>query len=494
MAPGTTPSTQDPFVNAPHTSGALLFPDGYLPTFGVQENDFQFVAGLRGTISNWNWNFSTSFGQDYAKVYTKNSNNTSAGPEYWAQRDFYDGAQVGKLLVTTLAVSRKLDQGLFGRPLSIAVGVEHRYDSFAKKAGERLSYFAGPWVWPAGTGSNAGTHPNAGAQGMSGFTPASAGPWSRNNLAAYIELNQQLTDAWTVDLAGRYEYFTDFGSVPSGQISIRYEISPAFALRGTFGNGFSAPTLLQSRNSTQGGGFSRDTNPQSPTFGTIRESQSVTTNHYQAIGQAIGVPALNPERSINASIGFVVKPFPRTLLTVDGYLIDISNRITSATATVAQGTALAAVLSAAQVYNVTSVSFNVNGAHTFTKGFDFRFERTESLGAFGTLRWTVTSNQNVTTIKSFSPLPPVIGAASAQTLRVLTGALTSYYPKNISALVLDWNYKSFQFRAKETRWSATNYLGSSPTADQRQSPAFTTDASISYTVSDNVRACLGSHA
>ncbi|MDB5712965.1 MAG: tonB-dependent Receptor Plug domain protein [Sphingomonadales bacterium] len=489
--PSTIPSTQDPFANAPYTSGALLFPDGYLPTFDVQENDFQVTAGVKGNIAGWDWNFNSGLGEDYAKVYTKNSNNTSAGPENWAQKDFYDGAQVGKQVLTTLATSKKLDSGFFGRPLSIALGIEHRYDSYTKKVGELLSYYAGPWVWPAGTGSNSGTHPNAGAQGMSGFTPDSTGSWSRNNVAAYVELNQQLTDAWTVDVAGRYEYFTDFGSAPSGQISTRYEFSPKFAVRGTFGNGFSAPTLLQSRNATQSGGFSRDTNPLSSTFGQIRQSQSVTTNHYQTIGEAIGVPALDPERSINASLGFVAKPFARTVLTVDGYLIDITNRITSATANVTAGSALAAVLSTAQVYNVTSVSFNVNGARTFTKGFDFRLEHTDTIGELGTLRWAITSNQNVTSIKSFAALPSVIGAASAQTLRVLTGALTSYYPKNITALALDWNYQKIGFRVKETRWSATNYLGSSPAADQHQSSAFTTDASISYALSDQINLSVG---
>lgn len=169
-APGTTPSPQEPFANAPYTSGELVFTDGYLPTFDVRENDFQAVLGIKGDLAGWDWNLSSGYGGDHAKVYTKNSINASAGPQYWDQRDFYDGSQINGQLLTTLALSRKVQSGLFGRPLTIVLGAEHRRDSFRKGAGELLSYLPGTWVWPGGT-AIAGTHPNLGAQGMSGTPP-----------------------------------------------------------------------------------------------------------------------------------------------------------------------------------------------------------------------------------------------------------------------------------------------------------------------------------
>jgi len=490
LAPSTTPNPQDPFANAPYTSGELVFPDGYLPTFDVKENDFQVVVGLKGELAGWDWNLSSSYGGDHAKIYTKNSINVSAGPQYWGQRDFYDGAQINGQLLTTLAVSTKLDSGLFGRPLTISAGVEHRRDSFKKRAGEYLSYLPGEWAWPEGT-AIAGTHPNLGANGMSGFPPESAGSWSRNNFAGYLELNQQLTDKWTIDLSGRYEYYTDFGSAPAGQVSTRYEFSDRFAIRGSFGNGFSAPTLLQQRNTTRSGGYTVDNNPLSPTFGQYRQSATVGTNYYEPLGQTIGVPALKPEYSINASVGFVAKPFARTVLTLDGYLIDIKNRIVSASANVTVGSELSNLLSAQGIYNVTSISFNINGAHTFTKGFDLRLEHSDPIGDLGTLHWTLVSNENVTTVKSFSPLPPIVGTASAGTLRTLQGQFTSYYPKNITSLALRWEYDKLNFWVKGTRWSSTTYRGTSAATDEHQSPAVTVDASLSYEVTDWARLTIG---
>lgn len=488
--PGATPSPQDPFANAPYTSGALVFPDGYLPTFDVRESDVQGVIGLKGVTAGWDWNLSTGYGGDNAAVYTKNSINVSAGPANWGQRDFYDGSQINGQLLTSLALSKKFASGLLGRPLTVSAGVEHRYDTFRKTAGELLSYYSAGWVWPVGSG-NDNIPPNQGAQGMSGNTPDSAGSWSRNNIAAYIELNQQLTDRWTVDLAGRYEYFTDFGSAPSGQISTRYEFSPKFAIRGSFGNGFSAPTLLQEHNATQAGSYSVDSNASSATFGQYIQQYTVTTNGYQALGQAIGIQQLRPEYSINSSAGFVFKPFARTTLTIDGYLIDIRNRVVSATSQVTQGSALYQILIAQGVTNPTGVTFNLNGAHTRTTGFDLRLEHSDPIGRLGTLHWTVLSNQNVTTVRNYSALPAILGTANAGTLRVLNGQFTSYYPKNITSLALRWEVGKINAWVKETHWSSTTYTGTTAALDQHQSPAFTTDASLSYAVSDGIRLSVG---
>lgn len=490
LAASTTPSPQDPFANAPYTSGVLVFPDGYLPTFDDQENDYQAVLGVKGELAGWDWDISSSYGSNRAKIYTKNSINVSAGPDNWGQRNFYDGLLANGQLLTSLAASRKFQSGLFGHPLTVSAGFEHRYDTYKQGAGELLSYEAGPWVWPAGTG-NAGTHPNLGAQGMAGFTPSQAGSWGRNNFAGYIELNQLLTDRWTVDLAGRYEYYTDFGSAPSGQLSTRYEFSDKLAVRGTIGNGFSAPTLQQKYYTTQSGSYAVDSNPLSPTLGQYIQQYSVKTTASQAIGQAIDIPQLKPEHSINASLGFVAKPFARTTLTIDGYLIDIKNRIVSASAAVTKGSALANILSAQNIYNVTTVSFNINGAHTFTKGFDVRLEHTDPLGDLGTLHWTLASNENVTSIVQFGALPTVIGAASAGTLRTLRAQYTTYYPRNVTYLSLGWELDKFRLYAKETHWGATEYRGASATLDQRNRPAFTTDANLSYAFSDALKLSIG---
>ncbi|PNU05522.1 TonB-dependent receptor plug domain-containing protein [Novosphingobium guangzhouense] len=482
-APGTTPSPQDPFANAPYTSGELVFPDGYLPTFDVRENDFQAVLGVKGELAGWDWNLSSGYGGDHAKIYTKNSINVSAGPEYWDQRDFYDGSQINGQLLSTLSLSRKVDSGLFGQPLTIALGAEHRRDSFRKGQGELLSYLAGTWVWPEGT-ALAGTHPNLGAQGMSGTPPEATGSWSRQTIAGYIELNQQLTDRWTIDLSGRFEHFTDFGNAPAGQVSTRYEFSDGFAVRGSFGNGFSAPTLLQQRNITRSGSYSVDNNPLSPTYGEFTQRTSVTTNHFDELGHLIGVPALKAEHSINAGAGFVARPFARTVLTLDGYLIDIRNRIVAASANVTAGTPLADLLNAQGNYNVSSVTFNINGARTLTRGFDFKLEHSDPIGDLGTLYWTLASNQNVTKVKNFSALPAIIGTASEGTLRMLGAQFTSYYPKNITSLALRWEREKLNLWVKATRWSSTTYRGASAALDEHQSPAVTVDANVNYAVTD----------
>jgi iron complex outermembrane receptor protein len=156
----------------------------------------------------------------------------------------------------------------------------------------------------------------------------------------------------------------------------------------------------------------------------------------------------------------------------------------AASANVTAGSALANLLNAQGNYNVSSVTFNINGAHTLTKGFDLRLEHSDPIGALGTLHWTLASNQNVTKVKSLAALPAIIGTASAGTLRT---QFTSYYPKNISSIALRWELEKLNVWVKATRWCPTTYRGASAALDEHQSPAVTFDANVNYDVTE----CLG---
>jgi iron complex outermembrane receptor protein len=462
-----------------------VYPDGYLPVFATEENDFQVVAGFKGdSLAGWSWDLSSSYGGDNGDVYTKNSINVSAGPAYNSQRDFYDGTLKNRQLVTGLDLTKKFDNGLFGRPLNVAFGLEHRYETYEIVAGELLSYYLGDFVWPVGS-PFAGQRPNPGAQGMGGFAPEVAGKWSRHNFAAYAELNQQVTDRWTVNLASRYEYYTDFGSAPSGQLSTRYEFSDRFAVRGTIGNGFSAPTLQQQHYSTRTGSYSTD-----PDSGLLTQRFTVQATTDTAIGQALGVKALKPEHSINASLGFVAKPLDGLTIIVDGYLIDITDRIvTSPTLTNAN---VRQLLTNAGIANVNSVTFYMNAGHTRTYGIDFKADYRHDIGDLGTLRWTLAANYNETALIKLNTLPPALAATTENYSRAALSRFTTFYPKIVASLGLNWEWGRFNLNAKEFYWGATEFLSpNGPNLDQYNEPAFTTNVNVSYALTDRVKFEVG---
>ena len=68
---------------------------------------------------------------------------------------------------------------------------------------------------------------------------------NRNSVAAYAGLESQVSNQFTMDIAGRYENFSDFGGTFNGKLAMRYEFTPAIALRGAVSTGFRAPSLNQ---------------------------------------------------------------------------------------------------------------------------------------------------------------------------------------------------------------------------------------------------------
>src|SRR6185312_10008730 len=128
-----------------------------------------------------------------------------------------------------------------------------------------------------------------------------------------IDFASKPSDALRLDLAGRYEHYSDFGSKAVGKLTARYDFVPAFAVRGTLSTGFRAPTLAEEYYTT--------TNV-SPTSAVVQ----LAPNSRGAKDLGLGA-GLAPETSNNFSVGFVFQPATNLITTLDVYQIDIRNRI-----------------------------------------------------------------------------------------------------------------------------------------------------------------------
>ena len=299
--------------------------DGMVPWIEVISNEFSATAGLRGEVSEWNWDLGFTYAEDEAKVYTTHSANASmfvntfnnarnaylaANPGATASSaeaiaagqagavtpsDFYDGKFKFTQFVGQLDVRREFDIG-FADPLTFAVGGEYRRESYTIGAGDDASrYFEGGQSFP-------------------GYALSDAGTLKREAFAIYGNVIFKPVPEWTVDLAGRFEDYSDFGSTAIGKFTTRFDFSDAFALRGTVSTGFRAPSLQESGYSATNVG---------PTSATIQLAPSSPGS------AAAGFGALKPEKSFNISGGMVFRPIPRFVLTLDGYFIRIKDRIVS---------------------------------------------------------------------------------------------------------------------------------------------------------------------
>src|SRR6185312_9605920 len=112
---------------------------------------------------------------------------------------------------------------------------------------------------------------------------------------AYVDLAVMPVAPLSLDLAGRWEHFSDFGDTKVGKITGRYDFTPALALRGTASTGFRAPTLAEEYYSA--------TNVQP-------NSAFVQLPPNSAAARLIGIDPLKPETSTNFSVGLVARPTP----------------------------------------------------------------------------------------------------------------------------------------------------------------------------------------
>ena len=127
-------------------------------------------------------------GQNNLYYYTINSLNVTYGTA--SPTRFYDGELSFRQATTNLDLSREYDVGL-SAPIKTAVGAEFRNDTYVIKQGDVSSWANGGFL--VLDGPAAGTVPAFGAQGFPGFRPTDETNTNRNNIAGYIDVENQLT-------------------------------------------------------------------------------------------------------------------------------------------------------------------------------------------------------------------------------------------------------------------------------------------------------------
>ncbi|CAN7142738.1 TonB-dependent receptor [Phenylobacterium sp. LjRoot225] len=455
-----------------------IFPDGFQAYRRIHETDFQGTIGLKGALAGWTWDVSSSFGRDDARLNATNTLNASLGPSV-NQTRFYMGKQVFEQWTNNLDATRSFEVGL-AKPLDVSWGLEHRWEQFAEIAGEPNSYINGGYQVPDdGTPFGDlyhGRFPQAGLQSFTGTTPADASTHSRNNLAAYIDLGSNVTEAWYVGLAARGEHYDDSsGDSLSGKVSTRYEILPRLAVRGSVNNGFHAPSLAQQW-------FSTTQNTTVVVNGQGVSAQSKFLPVDSPIAKALGATPLRPETSVNYSIGLTWEPTSRLRFTVDAYHIDIRNRIVKSSPNFSLTPAQVAALG---FPGLTSAQFFTNGVNTRTQGIDVVAEYQQPLGRFGQVQWSAIYSGSGTKITR-------IKAAAANFNALAQRQLVNQTPRYRLALAGDWTLDRWDVRLTNTLYG--RYVEPvNNTVDELFHPKWVTDIDISYKVSPRVKIAVGAN-
>jgi iron complex outermembrane receptor protein len=456
-----------------------LYPRGFLPYINSDITDRSLLAGIKGkTASAWNWDVSSVFGGNQFSFEVTNSNNASMGIN--SPTEFDCGKLRFQQSTTNIDFSKDFGSQLKLSSFNVAVGAEMRFDMYKITAGQEES-------WRNYDSTKAG-----GAQVFPGFQPGNEVNETRSVISTYVDLESDITEKLLVNIAGRFEHYSDFGNALAGKLALRYKILDALSIRGAISNGFRAPSIHQYY-------FNNISTQFQNVGGTLTASNTLTVRNSDKIAKALGIPDLKEETSVNYSLGITSKPGRNVSLTIDAYRIDIKDRILYAgpfrrTA----GSIVAEVLNNAGISSdVQIVQAFANFIDTKTQGVDVILSVSPQIGK-GSLDLTLAANVNETKIKKVkgtNNIPAVPDAAGNYFFfdRAEQSRVELANPKNKVSLAANYQYKKFGAMARATRFGAVSSWNLNPQLDETYEAKVITDASISYSILPQVRVTIGAN-
>ena len=304
----------------------------------IVDNDgkvFRILGGLRGTFgTEWDFDSAIIYSKAKRNEVTRNrvSNTLWAealnDPTAAAYNPFSGGVNnnIERVLVDVRRDSKtdlklidfKLSNArlveIWGGPVGFLAGAEYRKESFSDDRDDRLDGTIVFENW------NGGTYPFVSDVVNSSPTPDNRG--SRHVTSLFTEFALPVTSTLDVQLAVRYEDFSDVGSTWVPKIAFGWRPTDWFMLRGSWSEAFRAPNLitvnesLVVRNNTRTDWaceYAAD-------FGGDPDQDIIDcTNNIQR--RATGSKELKPEKTDNYSIGIVLNPLDNLTVTFDYWTI-----------------------------------------------------------------------------------------------------------------------------------------------------------------------------
>lgn len=458
---------------------STLYPAGFTPRFiGVNKEMFGTI-GYKGEMdSGFRYDVSASLSKNSLALSMTDSLNQSFGPQ--SQTEFEFGTLSQKELNVNLDLSYPVEAGL-ASPITLSAGAEYRRETYGATEGDLQSYAAGPFATQdlyVQTGPTTYVRDtvtptvnfNPAASGYGGTSPASAGNFSQKNVAVYVGAETDLSEAFSIGLAGRYENYNTFGGTFVGKFNMLYKLTDWFSVRGTFGTGFHAPSPGQS-------------NVEILTTNFVAGNQ-VQTGTYQvdnAISRYYGAKDLTPEKSTNFGVGFVIKPTSSLSLTMDAYSIKVKNRIGITQTFRVTAADIIALPQLASVGVGGDVNYFTNGFDTNTSGLDVIGTYKTDVGS-GKLNMTLAYNYNKSDVTAFDP--QVISAAQRKDI-------SNFAPRHRVILSGGLELGDFTLNARQNYYSSWSVEADYP--GQRFGAKFTSDLDVSYTFMENYTLTFGAN-
>ena len=481
------------FSNGDNRSVPSLYPNGFVPRITSLITDVSVSAGVRHEMDNgWNIDFNNTYGKNNFHYYIKGSNNASMKDA--SPTDFDAGGHYLSMNTTGLDFSKYFED--IAKGLNFAFGFEYRTETFGIFAGEESSYalydnngvaISNPAIQTVAKDSTGKPLP-LGSQGFPGYSPYNEVNRSRTNYGIYIDTELNISEEFMIGAALRYETYSDFGNTSNFKLAGRYNISDAFALRGSVSSGFRAPSLAQLYYNLIFSAIDVKTGKSIP---------SLLSANNSTVTKAFGISQLQEEKAINTSIGFTYNK-NRFTATIDVYSIYVDDRIILTDKF--EDKALLSPL------NVVKAQFFANGVDTKTAGLDIVLNYKMNLSDKGKLNIGVIGNMNKLNIKKihnnnlneftfFGPLAKSYLKAAAPDYKF--GLNLGYNIKKISAMLSLTQFSEVTLQDQQaqniTTQAEADILYLFRKATDIYKAAMVLDASVGYEFSKGLKLTVGAN-
>lgn len=482
------------------------YPGGFTPRFFGEVSDFSLLGGIRGSFDNGlNYDFSGRTGESEIRYTLGNTINPSQGRA--SQQSFKPGDLINSETQFQADFNYEFESD-FASPILLAFGASYMDESYEVVQGELNSYVAGPHATPDPfgfcnadmTATTAGMNVIAGgstldcantddpvyqvvgvgSNGFPGFSPQFSEKYERSSTALFADVSADITDNLFLQGALRYEDYSDFDAETVVKLAGLYRFTDNFAIRGSIGTGFRAPTPGQQ--------------------GTINVSTRlpngfpVATGLFPAggpVAQALGATPLTPETSTNYTIGFTAN-IAELDLTVDFYRINlddatyaISTRDVSTDPTSGEAYQNFLLLDNAGVAGANSIG----GVLYFTNGFDVSSEGVDIVASYP-LNWDSAGSTNLSMAlsynkKAFESDPSAFRNEEAQFDYV------NYNPNWRGVFTAAHDINDLRLTARASYWGEHENANSGTSRRQVQDPTWYVDLEAQYQINDTFRIAAG---
>lgn len=465
--------------------------NGFLPEINSNIKDKSISVGIKGKISNWDVDFSNTYGKNeflYVIGNTFNASQQKASPTTFDAGGFSFAQNTANL-----DVSQYFEDVLSG--LNIAFGAEYRLETYEIVAGEEASYgqytTAGELI-TLSTQDPArdffGAARPGGSQVFPGFSPANELSRERSSVAGYFDIEADFTDTFMASFATRFEDYSDFGSTINFKLATLLKAAENFNIRAALNTGFRAPSLHQ-----------LNFNSTSTIFNNLGQPVEVGTfSNDSKAAKLLGIPQLKEETSRSVSLGFTAKlPEANISLTVDGYFVAIDDRVVYTGQFSApsgpEGDELRNLLSQA---NASAASFFANAIDTESKGLDIvvthKADFSENMRLKSDLSATFSETMKVGNIKASRVLEDagLVGTYFPEDSRVYLEEAVPRTKVNLSNLLTAGKWNVF---LRNVYFGKVTEATTTIANQQEFGTKVVTDLSIGYNISDSLNVTLGAN-